>query len=110
MWELSGCVKPPDVHKKYPPCPSPPLIEGGPGASFTWRSSPRAKERCPPAVIVGLVSAPHTKPCCEADAYVWWLTYFLASLHMRGKEEGGRGATLSEKVSQSGRVSSKCNS
>ena len=101
----SGSAEPLDAHKIYPPCPSPSLIEGGLGVYALLGGSFGSKERCPPAVIVGLVSAPHTKPCCEADAYVWWLTYFLASLHMRGKEEGGRGATLSEKVSQSGRVS-----
>ena len=92
--------------------PAPLLLSSKGVSAFTLYSEVPfgSKERCPPAVIVGLVSAPHTKPCCEADAYVWWLTYFLASLHMRGKEEGGRGATLSEKVSQSGRVSFKCNS
>ena len=79
--------------------PAPLLLSSKGVSAFTLYSEvpSGSKERCPPAVIVGLVSAPHTKPCCKADAYVWWLTYFLASLHMRGKEEGGRGATLSEK-------------
>ena len=93
MWELSGCVKPPDVHKKYPPCPSPPLIEGGPGASFTWRSSPRAKERCPPAVILGVAGVSKLSRFARHAPLVTAAMVF-AVLHMRGKEGGDRGATL----------------
>ena len=93
MWELSGCVKPPDVHKKYPPCPSPPLIEGGPGASFTWRSSPRAKERWPPAVILGVAGVSKLSRVAR-HALLVTAAMFFAVLHMRGKEGGDRGATL----------------
>ena len=93
MWELSGCVKPPDVHKKYPPCPSPPLIEGGPGASFTWRSSLRAKERWPPAVILGVAGVSKLSRIARHTPLVMAVIFF-AVLHMRGKEGGGRRAIL----------------
>ena len=71
--------------------PAPLLLSSKGVSAFTLYSEVPfgSKERCPPAVIVGLVSAPHTKPCCEADAYVWWLTYFFGKLaHER---EGGGG-------------------
>ena len=93
MWELSGCVKPPDVHMKYPLCPSPPLIEGSPGASFTWRSSYRSKERCLPAVILGIGRHFHAKSFARHAPMVMAVIFF-AVLHMRGKEGGDRGVIL----------------
>ena len=97
MWELSGCVKPLDAHTKYPLCPSPPLIEGSPGASFTWRSSYRSKERCLPAVILGIGRHFHAKSFARHTPMVMAVIFF-AVLHMRGKEEGGRRVTLKRKL------------
>ena len=93
MWELSGCAKPLDAHMKYPLCPSPPLIEGSPGASFTWRFPHGSKERCLPAVVLGIGRHFHAKSCARHTPMVMAVIFFVV-LHMRGKEGGGRRATL----------------
>ena len=88
MWELSGCAKPLDAHIIYPHCPSPPLIEGCPGASFTWRFPYGSKERCHPAVEGWFVRHPYTKACVRHTHIEMAAILFAIRAHER---EGGGG-------------------